>query len=68
MNIKLLSEKINLSNISRASIAESLGITRQGLFNKLSGVREFKSSEIMKLSMLLELTPEEKEAIFLLIM
>lgn len=64
MNEIMLSEKIELSGIPKSAIAESLGLTRQGLYNKLNGEREFKGSEIKKLSNLLNLTGSEKEAIF----
>lgn len=64
MNDELLREKIASCNLSKSFIAESLGLTRQGLYNKLSGIREFKGSEIKKLSLLLELSNSEREAIF----
>lgn len=52
MNNELLCEKISCSHLSKSFIAEYLGLTRQGLYNKLSGEREFKGSEIKKLSVL----------------
>ena len=64
MNIVLLEEKIRLKGLSISMIAVSLGISRQGLYNKLNGKREFKSSEIAKLSELLGLSKDEREAIF----
>lgn len=64
MNYELLTATINRSNISKGDIAEKLGLTRQGLHNKLTGVREFKVSEINALSAMLNLSIAEKEAIF----
>ena len=64
LNNELLCEKISCSHLSKRFIAEYLGLTRQGLYNKLSGEREFKGSEIKKLSVLLKLSDSEREAIF----
>lgn len=64
MNVAMLVAKIEASGRSKSEIAELLGITRQGLYNKLSGETEFKMSEIKVLSMLLSLTPEERDHIF----
>lgn len=64
MNTAMLVAKIETSGHSKSEIAEMLGITRQGLYNKLSGESEFKSSEIKILSMLLSLTLEERDHIF----
>lgn len=64
MNVEMLVAKIEASGRSKSEIAEVLGITRQGLYNKLSGESEFKSSEIKVLSLLLSLTPEERDTIF----
>lgn len=64
MNNSLLYSKIDSSKLSKSYIAESLGLTRQGLYNKLNGESEFKGSEIKKLSDLLNLSDQEKEDIF----
>lgn len=64
MNLDLLKNKIEQSNTSRNAIAEALGITRQGLYNKLDGKKEFKGSEIKIISSMLNLTPAERDAIF----
>ena len=64
MNTGLLMAKIESSGKSKSELAELLGITRQGLYNKLCGDSEFKSSEIRILSGLLKLTPEERDLIF----
>lgn len=64
MNAEMLAAKIEASGRSKSEIAEALGITRQGLYNKLSGDNEFKSSEIRRLSEILCLTPDERDLIF----
>lgn len=64
VNNELLVSKMNASGLSRSEIAERLGITRQGLYNKLSGTNEFKSSEIRLLSEILMLSPQERDLIF----
>ena len=60
MSNELLCEKISCSHLSKSFIAEYLGLTRQGLYNKLSGEREFKGSEIKKLSVLLKAIPHKE--------
>lgn len=64
MNKELLLKKIEQSSISKTTIAKDLGITRQGLYNKLEGKQEFKSSEIKLISHMLNLTSAERDAIF----
>ena len=64
MNAEALTAKLDSSSFSRNYIAEYLGITRQGLYNKLSGEREFKASEIKKISYLLGLSEREQQDIF----
>lgn len=64
MNLELLLSKIEQAKISRNTIAEKLGITRQGLYNKLDGKKEFKVSEINLISKMLNLTSDERDAIF----
>lgn len=64
MNCQVLNEKIEESRLSKNTIAEELGLTRQGLYNKLTGIREFKGSEIKKLIQMLGLTEQEQQIIF----
>lgn len=64
MNLQLLEDKIKENGISKSSLAGELGITRQSLFDKLSGIREFKFSQIKMLSRILNLTAKERELIF----
>ena len=64
MNESLLVKCIENSNFTKSAIAEGLGLTRQGLHNKLTGLREFKGSEIKKLIQMLDLSEQEQQAIF----
>ena len=64
MNLLLLAKKIDDSGLTKNAIAEGLGLTRQGLYNKLEGKNEFTGSELKRLSSLLSLNEREKEDIF----
>lgn len=64
MNSQLLNIKIEESGLLKSAIAEELGLTRQGLYNKLNGEREFKGSEIKKLIQMLRLSEQEQQDIF----
>lgn len=65
MDLKYLNNTIILSRIPITAIAEKLGISRTSLYNKLSGKRDFKVSEISKLCEILRLTEQERLLIFL---
>lgn len=45
-------------------IAEKLGITYQGLMNKIDNKTEFKQTEIVELTKLLNIDTESRELIF----
>lgn len=62
---ELLKAKIKDRNISYTQLAELLGITRQCLYKKANGQTEFTGSEIKRISAILELSNEERDAIFL---
>lgn len=64
MNLSYLNDRIELSRIPITAIAEGLGISRQSLYNKMKGERDFKTTEVTKLCELLRLTVEEKRIIF----
>ena len=64
MNFTLLAEKIEHCGLTKSALAEGLGLTRQGLYNKLSGDNEFTGSELKNLSKLLGLSEQERNAIF----
>jgi plasmid maintenance system antidote protein VapI len=62
---KELKTRINDSGLKLTAIAESLGLTRQALWNKIENVNEFKASEIAALADILHLTENEATNIFL---
>lgn len=64
MNSILLEQKIIESKLSKKVIAKKIGITRQSLYNKINGKREFNSSEIKKLCEIIDLSSKEKDDIF----
>ena len=61
---ELLRETIEKSGISVTFIANSLGISRTGLYKKLNGKTEFKVSEISKMKDILNITSKVRDAIF----
>lgn len=63
-NTELLREKIDQSGYKLRFIAEKIGITYQGLLNKINNRSEFRANEIQALYDLLDLTEEERVAIF----
>lgn len=64
MNTAMLKNRLETAGIKLHEVAERIGITRQGLHNKLSGHTEFKSSEIRALSEMLHLSADERDLIF----
>lgn len=64
-NLNELNRLIEASGIKKQKIAEALGLSRQGLLNKLSGERPFQLAEIAPLCDLLRLTSEQRDKIFL---
>lgn len=64
MNLEYLNDRISLSRIPITAIAEGLGLSRQSLYLKMRGKREFKTSEVTKLCEILRLTEEEKMLVF----
>lgn len=63
-NLGVLKNKIDSSSISVTEIASILGITRQGLYNKLNGKNDFRVEEVKKLSEILFLSKKEQLDIF----
>ena len=63
-NTELLKEKIEQSGYKLRYIASKIGITYQGLLNKINNKSEFRANEIQALHDLLGLTDEERVAIF----
>lgn len=64
MNLEYLNDRIAVSRIPITAIAEGLGLSRQSLYLKMKGERDFKTSEVSKLCEILRLTDEEKMLIF----
>lgn len=64
VNTTLLREKIEQSGYKMGYITEQLGITHQGLLNKLNEESDFKVSEAMILKDLLKLSDEDVSHIF----
>lgn len=64
MNLEYLNGRIAMSKIPITAIAESMAISRQSLYLKMKGEREFKTSEVAKLCEILRLTEEEKSLVF----
>lgn len=64
MNLERLNEKIKEIKIPLTTIAEKIGISRQSLYLKMNGSREFWASEVEKLCDILRLTSDEKALIF----
>ena len=65
LNSFLLKEKIKESGMTIKAIAEKIGMTRETLYNKISGKSEFTASEIVALSEVLRLSKEDRDYIFL---
>lgn len=64
MNLNYLNDRITLSRIPIVAIAEQMGISRQSLYLKMKGERDFKTSEVSKLCEILRLTEEERTLVF----
>ena len=64
VNLELLRTTIDKSGISLTFIAEKMNISRESLYNKLSGSTEFKVSEITGLAGILRLSNKKRDNIF----
>lgn len=64
VNANLLKSKIVLHGENLAILADHLGITRQTLTSKMSGVTDFTQSEIKQIILRYNLTPEETNDVF----
>lgn len=60
----LLKDKIAASGIKLGHIASEMSLSRSGLWKKLTGDSEFRTSEITKLCEILRLSDEERNNIF----
>ena len=64
INYELLRNRINKSGIKIYALAEACSLTPQGFYNNLNGKNDFRCSEIICLSKALNLSPEDRNAIF----
>ena len=55
---------IDSSGISISFISEKLGISRSAFYKKMRNETEFKASEIAKITEVLHLTDQQRDAIF----
>lgn len=63
-NSQLLNEAIIDSGLKITYIANRLGITREGFYNKLKNETEFKASEIVVMQKILNLSNSKRDKIF----
>ena len=63
-NGKLLKQIAKSKHFTLQRLAEAIGVSRQGLSNKIENRSEFKASEVSKLSDLLGLSAKQKQDIF----
>ena len=61
---KLLREKIERSGYKMKFIAEKVGVSYQGLLNKINNKSEFRANEIQIIHELLGMTEQERVEIF----
>lgn len=64
MNKDLLKDAIKQSGITMTALAGKIGITREGLYNKVEGKTEFTVSEINSVCAALHLDSGSRDAIF----
>lgn len=64
MNKALFMYYLNKNNYSVKTFSDKLPISRQALYDKISGRVDFKTSEIKIIKTLLDLSPEEVDDIF----
>lgn len=61
---KLLNNAISRCGLHKSYVAEYLGLSIQGFYNKATNKTEFTISEMVKLCELLHIGKREREAIF----
>lgn len=64
-NIELLKDYIQESGMTMVAISKKSGILRETLYNRLNGIGDFTSTEIVALTKCLRLTKRERDDIFL---
>lgn len=63
-NTKMLEQVIKESGLKKGYIATQLGVSRSGLINLINNRAEFRASQILTLTNLLNLTEAQRDAIF----
>lgn len=63
-DLALLRRKIDNSGLTVTAVAQKSGLKRETLYNKLQGVSEFKASEISALTLVLQMSRDERDKIF----
>lgn len=64
-NVELLREAINKAGVKRTALAAAWGMSMPTFYSRISGNSEFTASEIVAASASLQLTVEQRDAIFL---
>ena len=64
MNIQEFRVAVARAGVTNRRIANDLGLSEQALYNKLNGQTEFKNSEIVKLTKILQLSMDSVNSIF----
>ncbi len=63
-DFKLLKKRISDSGMTMVAIANKTGILRETLYNRLNGKGEFNASEMVAIAKVLNLSNDERDAIF----
>lgn len=64
MNSRMLEEKISESGLKKGVIAKKMGLSRAGLWKKVTGQNSFTVTEAGELCKILGIDMQEKEQIF----
>lgn len=64
-NVELLREAINRTGLKRTVLAAAWGMSMPTFYSRISGNSEFTASEIVAATASLQLTIEQRDAIFL---
>ena len=59
-----LSKKIEQSGLTITALAAKSGMSRETFYNRMAGKSDFKASEITALTVVLQLSRAERDAIF----
>lgn len=60
-----LKDSVAASGLKKQAIAQKMGVTPRTLRNKMSGACDFTADEIVQMSRLLSLSPQDMHDIFL---